>query len=139
MSEYDTRYSYKDYTGHSLKHLNLTNCTVYASCFSQEKPDTQIFSDDTSNVTFIRCNLTNVTTPPNSTVIDCVQKRILVQNDLRDWEIDENDNPIAVVNAKYWESVGVSVNPSDIPAQKIIMNENDYDLVAKLQQVLGVQ
>ena len=55
----------------------------------------------------------------NVNIINCSQRRFKVQNDLRDWEIDHTDKPIKVINEKYWEMSGYSIDAKDIPLQKI--------------------
>ena len=116
----DEEYSYKDFTGHSLKHKPMFNgIVIMGSCFSQEIPDTEVFPPDLQNVTLIKCNLDNVKVPQSFTVIDCSQKRFQLQNDLRDWEIDSEGNPVQVMGKKYWEMNGYSVDPNDIPDQPL--------------------
>ncbi len=41
------------------------------------------------------------------------------QNDGRDWLIDKNGNPIKILNEKYWIQQKFSVDPADIPDEKI--------------------
>lgn len=128
----DPDLSFKDFTGHDLRDRNdidFTDKIVYASCFSQETPETKIFTT-LSGATLIKCNLDNVQIPDGATIIDCSQKRFKIQNDLRDWEVDEQNNPVRVINENFW-SKGIaasvlsavvekySVNPADIPAQKL--------------------
>ena len=104
---------------HNFPEYKFSNKTVYASNFSQEIPDSDIFAEDTENVTFVQCNLDNVKLPDGSAVIGGSQRSFKVQNDLRDWEVDDRDKPVKLVNEDYWKSRGFSVNPEDIPAQKI--------------------
>lgn len=112
-------FSFKDFT--SRKDLEIPNGTiVYGSCFSQEVPDTSIFSVEPKSVLFIKCNLDNVAIPESfDEPIDCSRKRFKVQNDLRDWEVDENDTPIKVISERFWEMQGLSVDPLHIPETKI--------------------
>lgn len=63
----------------------------------------------------------------NVQIINCSQKRFTVQNDLRDWEIDHMNKPVKVVNEKYWDQVGLSIDPKDIPLQKL----SSIDMVKK--------
>lgn len=99
------------------------NLIVYASNFSQETPDSHIFRDNMNGVTFIKCNLMNVYIPSGNTVIDCQTQRFKVQRDARDWFIDADGNPTEVVSRKYWESIGYSVDPADIPTENPINEE----------------
>lgn len=108
-------YSFKDFTSTVYFRENLSNIVIYASCFICEKPDHPLFQGTLTNVTFIKCNLDNVLIPQGAILIDCTQRRFLVQNDLRDWEVDGDNVPIKVINEKFWIQQGFSVNPADIP------------------------
>lgn len=113
---YDMKYSFKDFTNRSLRDAkDLNGKTIYASVFLQEIPDSRIFPENMKGVTFVNCNLDNVYIPPGNTVIGGSQRRFRVQNDLRDWLIDENNKPIEPLDKEYWESEGYSVDPKDIP------------------------
>lgn len=59
------------------------------------------------------------------TILKCSRRRFKIQNDLRDWEIDDKDKPVKVINQKYWDLEGVSVDPKDIPAQKIKLDKDE--------------
>lgn len=109
-------YSSKDFTGQILKNkTDMNNQIIEGSCFSQETPDTHVFPEDMTGTTFIDCNLDNVFIPQGNTVQGGTQKRYKIQNDLRDWYLDENDNPIELVGLKYWQMNGYPTNPNDIP------------------------
>lgn len=59
----DDNLSFRDFTGWDFRdrpEYDFNNKTIYASCFSQEFPDTPIFGDSLENTTFIKCNLDNV-------------------------------------------------------------------------------
>ena len=53
----------------------------------------------------------------------CSTRRIQVQNDLRDWEIDRLNKPIKVTNEKYWVLKQISVDPKFIPKEKISLEK----------------
>lgn len=118
---FSENYSLKDLTGQSfLDADDLTPGTVIrGSCFYQEgKPNCHIFPEDMTGVTFERCNLDNCFVPPGNTLADqagipCTNKQILVQNDLRDWII-EDEKPVEVMGKKYWEAQGVNIHCNDI-------------------------
>lgn len=138
--EYDEELSFKDFTGWeflSRPEIDFNNKIIYGSCFSNENPDSEIFSSKTSTATFIKCNLSNVVIPDGNTVIDCIETSFERQNDLRDWEIDEKGEPIAVLNEKYWESVGVSIDPKDIPDVEIVIGK-DKTLEDQLKQDIPI-
>ena len=59
----DDQLSFKDFTGWefiSRPEYDFDNKIIYASCFSQENPDTDIFGKALTNATFLKCNLDNV-------------------------------------------------------------------------------
>lgn len=59
----DDELSFKDFTGWDFRdrpEYDFNNKVIYASCFSNETPNTPIFGDSLSNTTFIKCNLDNV-------------------------------------------------------------------------------
>jgi len=118
--DYDLKYSFKDYTNRNLLDAkDLNGKTIYATVFMQEIPDSRIFPEGMKGVTFVNCNLDNVIVPEGNTVIDGSRKRFKVQNDLRDWLIDENNKPIEPLNKEYWMEQGYSVDPKDIPRQPL--------------------
>jgi len=87
--------SSKDFTGRDLTLSNLiTDITIYGTCFSQENPDSIVFPEGSSNITFINCNLDNCILPANSIILGRQPIRFKVQEDGLDWEIDINNNPI---------------------------------------------
>lgn len=116
--ECDLKWHNKDLTGRDLTKEVLRNINVFGSCFSQEKPDSHIFPDDMSGVTFLFCNLDNVFIPPNNEVIQCSQRKFKVQNDLEDWVIDAQLKPVEPLNKETFIAKGISTDPKDISAQK---------------------
>lgn len=59
------------------------------------------------------------------TILKCSQRRFKIQNDLRDWEVDNKNKPVKVINEKFWVMQEVSVDPKDIPAQKIELSKDE--------------
>lgn len=91
-------YSNKNFTGNSLIEADdMDGQTIIGSCFSHEVPDTHIFPENMTGVTFINCNLDNCFIPTGNTVIGGSQRRFKAQDDGIDWLLDENDNPIEVL------------------------------------------
>lgn len=113
------QYSFKDFTGHNLSNKENISGVIYASCFSQETPDSEIFPLKLEGVTFIKCNLSNVKIPDGNTIIDCNTTRFCCQNDLRDWEVDLNGKPTKLMNEKAEIRLGRSIDPKDIPLEKL--------------------
>lgn len=119
----DDELSFKIFNGWIITdhpELSLQGKVIYASSFQQEIPDSEIFPKDLV-CTFVKCDLSNVRVPVGCVLLECVQTRFKVQNDLRDWEIDINDQPIRVLSEKYWEIQKVSTDPKDIPVQKVVI------------------
>ena len=135
--EYDCNdvFSGKDFTGRANQHFDGISGIIYASCFSQDNPDSHCFPDTMVGITFIKCNLDNVFIPIGNTVIDCSQKRYKVQNDRNDWLIDENNNPVKPMNHKLFTKLGLPIPlPKDIPMSMV---EESIDLIeyAKILKV----
>lgn len=133
---YDDELSFRDFSGWNFdprEGFDFSGKTIYASSFSQESPETIVFSDETKNVTFVKCNLMNVVLPLNSTVIGSNQTTYAMQNDLRTWVVEKDCAlgpflckyaPVKLMNEEYWELKGYSVDPDDIPNQKIEREED---------------
>ena len=122
-------FSHKDFSNR----IGLTipdNAVIYGSCFAQQDLDTIVFNPGMKGVQFFNCNLDNVVIPPGNPInkaSGCSRRRIKVMNDLRDWELNAQGNPLKVVNEKHWINQGLSVDPLDIPAQKL----NDISEIKK--------
>ena len=87
-------YSYKDFTGRNLTGHTIEPQVITGSCFSQEKPDTAVFPQNMTGVTFVNCNLDNCAIPEGNTVIGGSTRRFCVQEDGFDWLVDGDNNPI---------------------------------------------
>lgn len=96
---------------------------IFGSCFACEEPGSLIFRPDMQGVTFLDCNLDNCEVPAGNVVNGGSRLRVKVQNDLRDWIVDEAGEPVQVVNERYWIAQGVSIDPAEIPAQFIRREE----------------
>lgn len=122
--ECDDELSGRDFNGWeflSRPEYDFSNKIIYASIFSQEAPDQSIFGDKMTGATFLRCNLTNVFVPDGNTVIDCVTTRAATLNDGRVWELDAGDRPVKLTSEKHWQILGTSIDPADIPAEKLVL------------------
>lgn len=109
-------YSFRDFTCRILQHEKIEPQTIEGSCFSQETPDSRIFPENMTGVTFLRCNLDNCHIPAGNTVEGGSQRRFKVQNDREDWEIDADNNPVRPVNWKALTKQGLPVpKPEDLP------------------------
>lgn len=117
------KYSYKDFMGQSFTHLpasDFNNSEIVGSCFYQQAaPKTKVFPVGITGVRFIRCNLDNVLIPSGNTVEpDCCHRKIMIQNDLEDWLVDDSGKPIEPISKKTFENLGLSIDSKDIPEEK---------------------
>lgn len=112
------KYSYGDFMQRKFADLPAEEFAgeIVGSCFYQEgQPDQEVFPAGTV-CTFVRCNLDNVAMPPGCTVRESSQRRIVVQNDGEDWEVNESRRPTRPVNPKHFIKEGKSLDPRDIPS-----------------------
>lgn len=131
--EYDEKLSGRDFTNQDLrdrKDLDFDGAVIYASIFCNETPDAEIFRS-AEKATFIRCNMDNVAIPKGATLIDCTQRRFMVQNDGNDWLLGEDGLPEKPMDFKYYEKKGLPVpDRSWLPAEKIAEGKLPIDLKA---------
>ncbi|MDD5199262.1 MAG: hypothetical protein PHC88_05610 [Terrimicrobiaceae bacterium] len=121
--EYSDEWSFKNFSNQrnifAGRGKELDGLTIYSTSFYQEALDVDIFPSDVKNLVLAFCNLDNVVIPRGSTLIECSTRRIKVQNDLRDWELDDNDQPIKLINEEYWKQQGYFTDPALIPAMPV--------------------
>lgn len=134
--EYDAsdRWSFGDFTGHDLRGANLNGQIIYGSCFSREIPDSQVFPANVTGLVLVNCNLDNVALPAGASAIGGTRKRFRVQNDLRDWEINGSNQPTRLMDEGFWQRRGISIDPRDIPAQRITLTSRE-SLEEKLRSI----
>lgn len=115
------KYSRKDFTGWDMTaNTDMSGIIIEGSCFSHEKPDSQVFPRDMVNTTFVDCNLDNCIIPEGNRVTGGSQRRFKVQNDLNDWLVDDSVRPIKPLDHVALEKLGKPVpRPEDIPAQPV--------------------
>jgi len=125
------KYSFGDFTNQSFVNVSpseFNNTDIVGSCFYQEHhPNSNIFPFGMIGVTFKRCNLDNVIVPVGNSMITegwekCTNKKIMVQNDLEDWILDESLNPVTKMDG--------TGDPQDIPAQytrEEVVNKKIWD------------
>ncbi len=130
--EINKEYSFKDFTGKSLRDIpveELNSSIIMGSCFYQEnKPNTKVFPDNMRGVVFKRCNLDNAYIPPGNMVVlegadKCSNKNLKEQNDWEMWIVDGNMNPIEPLDKEDRIAAGVSIDPKDIPARRFTEEE----------------
>ena len=134
----DDELSFRDFTGWdflSRPEYDFSNKIIYASCFLNETPDIEIF-DNTTNATFIKCNLSNVSLPLDCIAIDCIQTRYKVQNDLNDWIIDETNLPLKPIDWDIFTKLNLPIpKPEDIPDVKV---DTRIDLIKEAETKVGI-
>ena len=119
------KYSYGDFTHQSFidqPASEFNNSEIVGSCFYQQgHPELKkVFPAGMTGVTFRHCNLDNVEVPPTCTIAArCSHRRIKAQNDKEDWIVDAALNPIEPVCMSIFLEKKLSIDPNDIPAEKI--------------------
>jgi predicted GH43/DUF377 family glycosyl hydrolase len=116
------KYSYKDFTGKILTETDpkeWNDTEVIGSCFANQKPKTEVFPKGITGVKFIKCNLDNCLVPQECEIVGGCHRWIAVQNDLEDWLLDENLNPVEPLNKKAFEKLSLSTSPLSISASKV--------------------
>lgn len=117
---YDDELSLKDLTTRTFENDDLSGKVIYGSTFYRETPNSIIFNNKMTGVTFINCNLDNIVIPEGNTLIDCTTRTIKVQNDCEDWFVDSKTlQPKEPVSKEEFKKLGISVNPVDIPQEKL--------------------
>lgn len=135
--EMNDQHSLQDYTFTNTLINIPDNVNVYGACFACEMPDTVLFRANMTGVTFYNCNLDNVLIPAGNTVIGGSQRKFRVQNDLNDWELDAQGEPVKPLGAKIFDKFGLPVpSPADIPTDKAVARV-DLMVVAKELKVSG--
>ncbi len=83
-----------------------------------------------------------------TTILQCSTRRIQIQNDLREWEIDKQNKPTKVLNEKMWALKNISVDVRDIPKTKVSLEKvtivkdkdnNDVQVIEKVELEAAVK
>ena len=128
--EINQKYSHGSFQDQQFKEVpasEFNNSRIVNSNFYQlETPNSDIFPDDMTGVIFDRCNLDNVKIKGSNTVLpNCSNRKIQVQNDLEDWILDNNLDPVTCTNP-----FAPNQDPTKIPSQYILkskINKLDWD------------
>lgn len=131
-------YSNKNFTGWDLTDReDLHDMVIEGSCFSHEKPDSIVFPEKMTGVTFIDCNLDNCFIPEGNKVVGGSQRRFEIQNDLNDWIVDENGEPEKPIDHTIFEKLDLPIpDPADIPDEPV---EERIDLLTLAQEEYGTK
>ena len=115
----DDKWSFKNFSNRPVPDLP-DGIVVYSTAFYHEQ-DAAPFPEKMTGVTFVKCNLDNVTVPRGNTIIQCSQKRFRCQKDGCDWEIDADDRPVKLAcGGKPFIKFGVTPpTPVEIPETKV--------------------
>lgn len=129
---YEDKYSHKDFTNVKFVNINLeSGTTIYASCFSKEVPDFEMFPATMTGITFLECNMDNVKVPPGNLVNNFYKPapiKFKAQNDLRDWQLNQLNQPVKLIDEDDWKAKGYSIDPAAIPLQPI----TSFDQIPKV-------
>ncbi len=131
------KYSFKDFMHKKFLDVDASefnNTEIKGSCFYQESlwnadslsnspkdPRVDVFPAGMTGVTFTRCNLDNCKIPSGNIIGERNSNRkIRVQNDNEDWVLNDFDNkPKEPISIKRFQEENKSINPKDIPGEKI--------------------
>lgn len=116
------KYSYKDFTGKYFTDIpasEFNNSEIVGSCFASQVPNREVFPSGITGVHFEGCNLDNVIVPPGNTETGGCHRRTAWQNDGENWNVDETLKPVTPRSIKAFERLGLSSDPTDIPADFI--------------------
>lgn len=117
---HDTDYSYKDFSYRDFIDdikVDLSGKVIAGSVFYREQPNSVIFPETMTGVTFVKCNLDNIVIPPGNVLIDCDNRTWEAQNDKENWIIDKGA-PVEPLNKEQFVELGISVDPADIPKKE---------------------
>jgi hypothetical protein len=118
---HDTDYSYKDFSYRDFIDdikVDLSGKVIAGSVFYREQPGSIIFPETMTGVTFVKCNLDNIVIPPGNVLIECENKTWSAQKDGEDWIVDKG-SPVEPVTKDKFIELGISVDPADIPKEKL--------------------
>lgn len=128
-------YSFKAFPYHGLSFKNrpaseFNNTIIIGSCFYQEWREgdsdivKDIFPDGMTGVIFRKSNLDNIYVPHGNIIENGTNKKIKVQNDWDDWELNKDLIPKEPLNKDIRLQTGVSIDPKDIPSKKFTKKQN---------------
>jgi len=141
----NTKYSYRDLTNMVMtdyKATEFNDSIIEGTCFFQDGVvDRHIFPSAICGVVFRRCNLDNVFIPAGNTVImtgdnACCARKIMIQNDLSDWILNNDLTPKEPMDKEEREKLGISCDPKDIPIKKqseYIVDKKRRELVEEIK------
>jgi len=114
--------------------VNIPNDVIVSRAdFRRELPGGQdyepehIFREDMAGVTFICSYLDNVFVPSGNTIVTEVNgagcgsyKMYHRENDLENWIVDEDGNPIEPLEKEMFIRKEISIDPDDIPSERLL-------------------
>jgi len=124
--EYDDELSLKSFTNQNFieSDINFSGKVIYASSFTQETPNSEIFPKDTTNVVFVYCHMENVVLPENSMIVNpdcdgspCWTQPFKAQSDGEDWILDDKGKAKEPINKEQFLMEGKSIAPENIVAK----------------------
>ena len=119
MSKYSKKHSFRSYQDKkflSSDPSEFSNTIIKCSNFYQQKqPDTCVFPDGVKNLTLENCNLDNVCLTSEMITIGGTRKRIVCQNDMEDWIVDEFNYPLEPLHKENYQELNLDFSPKNIP------------------------
>lgn len=121
--EINEKYSYKDLSSQSLKDIDTSefnNSIIIGSAFGYpNQPNSDVFPDGMTGVTFRRCNLVNTYIPEGNTIEPTsVHFHLQTQTDAEDWIMEfKEDKWVAKepLNKDKYLELDLSIDPKDLP------------------------
>jgi len=128
-------FPYHDVSFKDIDPKEFNNTIIRGSCFYQEWVEGEvakdIFPDGMTGVVFDGCNLDNIyvdeikNTIIKDTITRCNNRKIKVQNDWEDWELNVDLTPKEPLNKEQRLKAGVSIDPKGIPEKKFTKEERE--------------
>lgn len=111
---------YKKRNLRSVPVAEFNDSEIVGTSFFQNEPFTRCLPMGATGVVFIDCNLDNVVILHGYTVgSGCTNRHFLEQNDREDWVVNKDMEPIEPLHTEEFIDLGLSVDPKDIPTEKM--------------------
>jgi hypothetical protein len=100
----------------------FSDSMIVNSSFEADEPYSKFFPDGVKNCVFKGCNINNIELPDGMT-LDTerpgTNRHFKEQNDREYWLVDKGLNPTEPRNKPKFLALGLSIDPKDIPAEKL--------------------
>jgi hypothetical protein len=123
------KYSYKTFVSPDFRSIDpeeFNNTCIKSSYISHDVSmdrtgdiEVDVFPQGMTGVEFVKCILNNVKIPSGNTVsADSDNQRIQMKNDMAVWVVDNTGKAIRPHDETWFDRLGVSKDPRDIPREK---------------------